>query len=316
MDTEELLVPCPFPDRANPLGPAAAEYVRQVATEIGLTGSASSAVLHGMALGDAAALTYPDAPLERLRVATLWIAFLVLFDDAWSDLLELEGGWRERVLAKHDAIHAVLDGRPAPTDDPLLRVLHRILTDIGRVDPGWDTGRLRLEIRRYLAGTLWELDQRARGRIPDLVPYLEMRRVFSTMGVQRELGYFVWEMALPEAVRTHPCLRLVDVVVADYGCVANDLYSLAVERGHGVTSNIVTVLQHEYGWDEAAATAHAVRLAAQALDTFHDVRTDPARFGLPVEANLLRYFTHYEAFMSAAVRWPARSARYRAGLAE
>lgn len=83
---EALVVDCPFPDRSSPYGDAAATYVRQVAAEAGVRGRAGAVVLHGIALGEAAALTYPDADAERLEVAALWIAFLVLFDDTWSDL--------------------------------------------------------------------------------------------------------------------------------------------------------------------------------------------------------------------------------------
>ncbi|WP_422754157.1 terpene synthase family protein [Micromonospora sp. WMMD708] len=312
METETLLLPCPFPDRSHPGAAAAADHVRRVAAEIELTGPSSAKVLHGIALGEAAALTYPDTDQERLQVATLWIAFLVLFDDAWSDLVQIDGDWRQRVLAEHAVILEVLGGRPAgPADGALVRLLGRILDEIGHLDPDFDTSRLRGEIRNYLAATLWEVDLRSRGRIPDLSSYLFMRRVFSTMTVQVELDYFVDRLHLPESVRQHPCLRLVDASVADYGCIANDLYSLDAERRAGVTSNIVIILEHEYGWTEERATAHARRMAEHALLTFQEVSEDPDRFGLPNSEAVRRYLHHYESFMSAAVRWPARSARYR-----
>ncbi|MCZ7440039.1 hypothetical protein O7598_26805 [Micromonospora sp. WMMC241] len=312
METETLLVPCPFPDRSHPGGAAAAGYVRQVAAEIGLVGPSSAKVLNGIALGEAAALTFPDTDQDRLQVATLWIAFLVLFDDAWSDLVDFDGAWRSRVRAQHDSIEEVLGGRPAgPAHGPLVRLLARILDDIARIDPEFDTTRLRQEIRNYLAATLWELDLRSRGRVPDLSSYLLMRRVFSTMSVQVELDWFVDRLALPEAVRLHPCVRLVDAAVADYGCIANDLYSLDAERRDGISSNIVIVLEHEYDWPEDRAVAYARRLAEQALATFQHIRAEPGSFGLPDDEAVRRYFHHYESFMSAAVRWPARSARYR-----
>lgn len=308
---EALVVDCPFPDRSSPYGDAAAAYVRQVAAEAGVQGRAGAVVLHGIALGEAAALTYPDADAERLEVAALWIAFLVLFDDTWSDLLSLEEGWLEPVLEQHAVIHAVLDGHGA--DEPLARLLGRVLEDIHRIDPRWDDTRLRREIRRYLSATLWELDLRDRGVVPDLTSYLRMRRVFSTMTVQLELDHFVCRLRLPEQVRTHPCVQLVDMAVADYGCIANDLYSFEEERAHGLSANIVPVLQHEYGWDVPTARAHARKLCAGAVETYEDIRTRPARYGLTEDDDLRRYFAHYEAFMSAAARWPARSDRYREG---
>ncbi|MBO4206256.1 terpene synthase family protein [Micromonospora echinofusca] len=310
MGVEQLLVPCPFPDRSHPAADQAAGYVRTVAAEVGLAGAASATVVHSIALADAAAMTYPDAELDRLRVATLWIAFLVLFDDAWSDLLVVEGDWREQVRAAHHRIHRVLDGA-GTGDDPLARLLARILDDIAVTAPDWDSSRLRTEIRRYLAATVWELEMRAANRIPDLHAYLPMRRVFSTMTVQRELDYYVCRLDLPEPVRHHPCLELVDLAVADYGCLANDLYSFDSERQHGITSNAITVLQHQYGWDVPTSVAQVQRMAAAALATFQQVSDDPPRFGLPDSDELRRYLDHYEAFMSAAARWPARSARYR-----
>jgi hypothetical protein len=311
---ETLLVDCPFPDRSSPYGADAAAYVAEVAAEVGVRGRAGAAVLHGIALGEAAALTYPDAEAERLRVAALWIAFLVLFDDTWGDLLTLDEGWLEPVLEQHRAIQEILDGRTAThADDPLSRLLGRVLADIHRIAPRWDDSRLRHEIRRYLSATLWELDLRDRGKVPDLTSYLRMRRVFSTMTVQLELDHFVCRLRLPERVRTHPCVQLLDMAVADYGCLANDLYSFEQERAHGLSANVVTVLQHEYGWDVGTARTHARRLCSRALETFQDIRTRPARFGLAEDDGLRRYFAHYEAFMSAAARWPARSARYREG---
>lgn len=310
--TEKLLVPCPFPDRSSPHGAAAAGYVRRVAAEIGLEGSAAARVLHGIALGEAAALTYPDADADRLRVAALWIAFLVLFDDAWSDLLSLESSWRELVLAQHRLIHEIIDGQSAaPGGDPLALLLRRFLDDIAVLAPAWDQSRLGHEIKRYLSATLWELDLRSRGKVPDLSSYLRMRRLFSTMTVQVELDYFVCRLSLNDQVRAHPCVQLVDAAVADYGCIANDLYSLQGEREQGQISNIVTVLQREHGWSTGRATAYAQQLCAQAVATFDDVRSRLPELGLDDDEELRRYFDHYEAFMSAAARWPARSARYR-----
>jgi hypothetical protein len=310
---EILLVPCPFPDRSSPHGAAAADYVRQVAAEVGLTGSAAAKVLHGMALGEAAALTYPDADPERLRVAALWIAFLVLFDDAWSDLLSLDGDWRSQVLTQHCLIRDVIHGCPAVALEghPLALLLHRFLADIAQLDPAWDRSRLGREISRYLSATQWELDLRSRGKVPDFTSYLRMRRVFSTMTVQVELDYFVCRLTLPEQIRAHPCVQLADAAVADYGCIANDLYSLQEEKQQGQISNVVTVLQHEHGWSADQAIAYAQRLCAQALAVYDDIRSRPASYGLGDDKELRCYFDHYEAFMSAAARWPARSARYR-----
>jgi hypothetical protein len=308
---ETLLVPCPFPDRSNAHGADAAEYVRSVAAEIGLGGQAADRVLHSMALGEAAALTYPDADAERLGVAASWIAFLVLFDDAWSDMLTLDGDWRAKVTAQHRVVGEVLGGRPASRDDgPLILLLQRILTDISRLAAGWDDSRFRNEIKRYLAATLWELDARSRGQVPDLATYMRMRRVFSTMGIQLELDYFVCPLRLPAQLRDHPCIQLADAAVADYGCLANDLYSYREEMARGQISNVITVLQREHGWDVSQAKRYAVRLCAQALASFADLRSRLEFLGVPADEEVTRYFDHYEAFMSAAARWPARSARY------
>src|SRR5439155_54815 len=130
----------------------------------------------------------------------MWIAFLVLFDDAWSDMLVLDGDWLARVLSQHRAVHEVLDGRPATVDDDrLIRLLHRVLVEIAALDLSWDSSRFRHEIKRYLAATLWELDLRKRGQVPDVTSYLRMRRVFSTMTVQIELDFFVCGMHLAES---------------------------------------------------------------------------------------------------------------------
>lgn len=310
IQTESLLVPCPFPDRSSDYGTYAADYVRRIAAEIGLDGEPAATVLHGIALGEAAALTYPEADAQRLGVAASWIAFLVLFDD-WSDQLSLELDWRAAVAAQHGAVREVLDGRPARTDEGrLVFLLQRILSDIARLDPDWDDSRFRQEIGRYLSATLWEIDMRSRGKVPDLSTYLRMRRIFSTMTIQLELDYFVCSLQLPEHVRLHPCIQLVDAAVADYGCLANDLYSFRRESDEGQLSNVITVLRHEHGWDLSMAQQYAVRICEQALSTFEDVRSRGAFLGLPDSQELRRYFDHYEAFMSAAARWPARSARY------
>lgn len=312
LQAEVLLVPCPYPDRSSPHGAAAAEYARAVGAQAGLRGRAADLVLNGMALGEAAALTYPDADLERLKAAALWIAFLVLFDDAWSDRLPLAGDWHSSVLAQHRIIHEVIDGRRAGLDaQPLALLLSRFLDDVARLAPAWDRSRLERQIRRYLSATLWELDLRSAGKIPDLAAYLRMRQVFSTMTVQLELDCFVCRLEVDDQVRNHPCVQLADAAVADYGCIANDLYSFREERELGQISNIVSVLQHEHGLDIAQATAHARQLCTQALATFEYVRSRPAVLGLDDDEALRRYFDHYEAFISAAARWPARSARYQ-----
>lgn len=306
------VIDCGFTLRTNPNGADTEEFLRAALAD---TGAGSR--LGSIHIGQLAALAYPDAGPERLRVAALWFAFFWLFDDAWSDRLPRHAV--DRVDQIHDDVAAILDGRPAhPRDHPALRLLGLLLDTISALDPDWDGTAFRREVRRYVQATRWEIILRDRGTVPALSEYLRMRPLAAAVAPSRELNWLICDLRLHPALATHPMVALAEAAAGDYSCWVNDICSLRRERGDPI--NIVPVAMREFDWPQRRAITWATRLAEHELATFQTVRRDLAETVLPrmsIEdretraAELDRYLAHYEGWFVASARWMPTTPRYR-----
>ena len=308
-----LPVACPYPARLNP----AAEQVLRAAVDRLIRGGAvddrALTIATSSTLDVALALSHPNAPPERLEVAALWYLFLVHVDDHWDAAHSTEDPrWASRLHDEQEELRNVLRGdSPAPgrTSAYLLR---ETLLRIAEVDPDFNTSPLRRAVCDYLVGVQWELHQRSAGRVPDLITYLRMRRIFSTAAVQLELTFFVSRCTLPLSARTNPVIELLDDTAANYGCLVNDYYSYRRESGiERSASNVVTVLRVHEGLNESRAIRRTEELVERSTQTFAETREllrTCVRDADPDELDA--YATCHEDFMSAAARWPAVAQRY------
>lgn len=304
---------CPFPDRVSAHGPAAEDYARTIAAECAIPLPVLDKLLSKLSLGLAVSQTFPDADLAGSRLGALWILFLVLSDDAWSDDIDVTGDWLSEVSDIHRAVEPALAGaEPGPGADPLVRLLARIPIEMRSLRSGRSVDGFQREFRRYLASTLWELDMRSRGSVPTLAVYLKMRRLFSTMGAQLEVNQFVCDLAITRAERSHPIVELAELIVADYSCLCNDFYSLGRESRAGLTSNVFVVLQRDQRQSSDQTTAQLRGLMAGYLASYVETRAQAVRLTELSTDILQPYFDHLEAFMAAAAHWHSQSERYHA----
>jgi 5-epi-alpha-selinene synthase len=302
---------CPFPVRENPYGGDCEDFLTAM-----LDGVGADNQLRGIGIGRLAALAYPDAAPEPLRIAALWFAFFWLFDEAWADRLPLSA--IHDVGRIHRRVAAVLSGaRPTTADHPSVQLLGALLGAIRSWRPRWDATGFRREILRYLQATLWELDIRRRAVVPSLSDYLRMRPLVAAVPPSRELSFLVCDLRLDPPLSTHPCVELADAAAGNYSCWVNDLCSLGTERGS--TMNLVVVARHEFGWSQERAVEWLVRMAHNEVLTFQALRRSlPGTILPPLDlpdtaraaADLDRYLAHYEGWFVASAQWMPSTPRY------
>ncbi|MFJ6895197.1 hypothetical protein [Streptomyces hokutonensis] len=308
---------CPFPVRRNPHAQDAEAFLRAALSRLGADGHAAEH--SGNAIGELAALAYPDVPAEHLRVAVLWLAWFWIHDDAWADKVPLGGA--DELRQVHLRAEQVLRGASAvPSDHLSVRTLALLLEEIRALNPAWDTTAFRREVLRYLRSTLWELDLRLRGDLPSLFAYLQMRPIVAVCTAAREIDFLLCGLQLDPELRKHPLVHLVDAAAANYGCWVNDLCSWGMEQREGITSNLITVARREFGWTHEQAVQWVVKVIQTEVDTFQQLRRDLSSLILPTlplaepdraAEQLEHYLTHYEGWFVANAEWMSRTVRYR-----
>jgi germacradienol/geosmin synthase len=197
--------------------------------------------------GQCSARIHPDASATELAVTTRWLAWGTYCDDWFQRLYgqrrDLVGG---RVCRERLEGCMPLDGISMP---PPLNPMERALGDLWQLT----TAPMTLDVRRpFRAGIsrmtdswMWELKNRAQGRIPDPVDYVEMRRLTFGSDYTLNLARITHGGNLPrEFFDTRPMRRL-EHAANDYAALMNDVFSYQMEiEFDGDIHNGVLVVQN------------------------------------------------------------------------
>ncbi|MGI5519546.1 terpene synthase family protein [Micromonospora sp. CA-259024] len=271
--------------------------------------------VHRLRRADAAGLAgraCPDGPVDGLRLLTDLISWLFVMDDACDE--DGLGADPARLASAIGGLLDVLDrcGEPdsPPADDagPLGAALH----DLCRRTRAQGRPELLLrfvsQVREYLLALLWEAGNRERRRVPDVAEYVQLRRHIG--GVRPCLTLTDLASAQPPgpAQRADPALVALDLLAVDLVCWCNDLFSYGKEsRADPDAHNLVTVIAHDSGTDEAAALRAAADRFNQGLAAYLDAEKallasgdDRLRHALATRRNWVR----------ATYDWSLVAARY------
>lgn len=265
-----------YPDRPNPHRDSVRPEVKEWATRMGM--------LDGLAWTDQAydredvagraGAAHADASRETLvRIAKwyVWRAYLDAVLDRWFTPR------RDYLGAKAylSRIGAFLpdDGVSVP---PPANTVERALVDLWPPTFAEFSPRLRSEfpehVREFADGRLWELANRAQGRVPDSVDYLEMRRHtvgqgFATDLLQHALGA---DISGCEEVET---------AFADIAAWQADIRSYRADvEGDGTVNNGVLVLERLLGCDPQQAMDIARDLVAARMHELEHAPSVDARY--------------------------------------
>jgi hypothetical protein len=260
---------------------------------------------------------YPSAASPFLMPTSEAVIWLFLLDD----FLDPGGPGDDRETANRliDSLGAVLTGADVtPTDDPLLRILARLRTNLlPRVSATW-WERFSEDVITHALSIRDELNDRALGESPELTSYLARRRISSGWMMLIDLVELNEAYELPEAVRR--CAEHAELVAssAEVASTINDILSLSKEINRGEFHNIVLILQKSVQCSLQEAISLACERVSIRLEEYQQARAGfLARFNeeqllLAEREAIARYVAGLENLMRGSLDWSTETGRYLA----
>jgi 5-epi-alpha-selinene synthase len=258
-------------------------------------------VIERAQFGRLAARAYPDASLDTLAIAAAWATWLFVRDDQCD-----EGGISldpvaMRALADHQ-IDVLAGQRQHRSDDALTAALvdlrERMLVRGG----GKWMARFVANVQDYFDAVVWETENRARRRVPDVNTYVRLRDLTGAV----RTCFDIFELAVgPLAIEARCDSRLARLMsLANRAiCWSNDLFSIEKELAHGDVHNLAIVLHRETNVSLQDAVAAAARMHDDVIRSFehHASLVTPE----------LRYFVEaLEGWIRANLDWSIETGRY------
>ncbi|HLL68525.1 MAG TPA: hypothetical protein VK453_22835 [Micromonosporaceae bacterium] len=244
------------------------------------------------------ARTYPDAPPTALSLATAWLTTVFALDDHLETALGRDPARQREIralLLDHLGGAVTVEPLAAAVGAPLSRALAVVWArTAAAAGPAWRE-RFRTHLADYLAGNVWEAENRATGRVPGVPEYLRMRRSTAATAIFFDLIEVFGGVELTPAAAADPAVlalrRHADNVVAWF----NDLVSWPKELARGDVHNLVLVLARNTG----VALPEAVRTVV----AWHDAEVTEflrARHRLPAA---LRATAGVEPMVAGLTYW-------------
>ncbi|CAL9450630.1 (+)-T-muurolol synthase ((2E,6E)-farnesyl diphosphate cyclizing) [Streptomyces sp. enrichment culture] len=312
-------VACPFPFAVSPHAPQARKHLSIWTRDTGLLrGTRARERFERADFGWFAALVYPTADAETLKLMAEWFAWLFLVDDQLDD--GDFGRSPERMAQAVRLMRRILDdpsaerGTPLPPAADALADLWR--RTASRASPAW-RGRFADHLEQCLtAATVWEAGNRMRGAVPSEDSYIANRRHTGAIYVCMDLIEIVERMEVPVEDYTASTFRTALDAACDVVCWVNDVHSLSKERSLGEVHNFVYVVEHHRRLDERQALEAVGAAIAQRTEVF-----------LAAEERLLREHPNdvpwlrpalagMRSWMRGNLDWSRRTQRYASGPAE
>ncbi|MGF6888784.1 germacradienol/geosmin synthase [Nocardia sp. GAS34] len=213
-----------------------------------------------------AALVYPEADAAALAVRARWCAWGFHVGDLTTRVWRADPAAGRAQLRRLAAIAVAIIPAPATP-------VERALCDLWRTTARARTRtHLRAAVLRLLEAWQWRLDNETRGRIPDPIDYLEMRR--SAFG-----GPLVAVLAgagpLGGALDDASVLRQLENSAFDHAALVNDLYSYRKEiQADGERHNLVYLTESFLNCPREAARDIVIDLAQQRLHQFEQLERE------------------------------------------
>ena len=305
----ELEIPslyCPFASRISPHADAleAANLAWLVRLHLVPAGSAA-ALVDRARFGRLAARAYPDASLDMLGIAAAWATWLFLRDDQCDEGGIASDASAMRVLSDHQI--DVLAGQRPRGNDPLTAALVDLRERMLAHGGGRWMSRFLANVQDYFDASVWEADNRAHGRIPDVETYIRLRDLTGAVKTCFDIFELVEGPLAIDARYDAHLSRLMQLANRAI-CWSNDLFSIHKELAHGDVHNLVIVLQHASNLPLRDAITVAARMHDDAIRAFahHEQRLIEG----DAPPSMRRFVAALQGWVRANLDWSIETGRY------
>ncbi|MFJ2033373.1 hypothetical protein [Streptosporangium sp. NPDC087985] len=306
----------PFPSRINPFEAEAAAHTTEWAWQYGLiTEEAEQVRFAGESYARLVARLYPEASLPDLELAADLNSWFHVYDDQF----ELADVGRDPMLARRLAkrTESLLQGDPpGPSAGPVLRGLVdlRGRMRIRAGAPWWE--RFSRNLRQCFDAAIWEVDNRAAGKIPDPASYVDRKLDIAYVPPSFDLIELVEHFEVPAAIRISPEYTTLQHEAGHVVVCTNDVIGLRRELAHGEFHNLVVVLKNAQDCTLQEAVDQVERTISERIDKYLAAKEAlEARFDIlgvdeKVRQATQRCIAGLEHWMRGYLDWALESQRF------
>jgi Terpene synthase family 2, C-terminal metal binding len=300
-----------IPPELNPHVEAATRHLNEWVVEHRLIGRDSARDRFYQAdFGWFAAVTYPTANEADLGLIADWLAWLFFLDDHLDDGVLGRDPDRAGVF-RRTSIDMLNGLRPDPSAPSIVTSLDDLWQrTLPAATPTW---RQRFT-EHVLAGGVsacWEANNRVRGTVPSEPDYVMHRRNTGAIYMCMDLIDIAEHIDVPAQMYDNEAFAKALEAACDVVCWTNDLYSLDKETSLGEYHNLVTIIQHNRGLEQAEAIGVTADLITERLGEYLDYEPLVRRECVGWTAEVEAYLAGMRSWMRGNLDWSANTRRYR-----
>lgn len=256
--------------------------------------------------------SFPLATPEKLTLITKFLSFWILFDDLAIETPQ--NYWQENSLSLDDYLVSLRDGDLSFNADPFLRAWWELFESCGTERSQQWRNNFAIEFLNWVRQSVKEYELYTKlkqsGRLPDLNTYMNLRSY--TIGV-RPTDYLIEYsegFELPDEVRNHSVMRILQELVIKITFLFNDILGLEKDLIDG-WPNAVTVIQQEYGLTLSEALRRAVDIHNECVFNFVDLESRLPSFGDEIDPIVQIYIERTKFVCRGLSEFTAGAERYQ-----
>ncbi|KAL2141606.1 hypothetical protein VTI28DRAFT_2152 [Corynascus sepedonium] len=253
-----------------------------------------------------AAMCYARMTKEQLRSGCDLMHLFFMFDE-YSDQSSPEEVWRQASIQIDALCHP---NKPRPKEEWVGgEIARQFWLRLPKTATKTFKRRFLETWIDYVESVAQQAEHRSESRILDLESYFLLRR--HTSGAPSTIALCEMDMDIPDYIREHPILRLLETLAVDLIVIGNDLLSYNKEQAVGDDEhNIVTVIMVQFGVDVQEAIDRAGELSREKTDRFNALYGLLPRWVGPVDLDVQRLADGMAQCVSGVLHWSYESHRY------
>jgi terpene synthase-like protein len=301
---------CPIDPAINPYKDKLHDRSLRWACDAGVVRTDTEAYdyLKATRLSDLTAYTMPFVSPADIELAAAWYIWLFIYDD------HVDADKQKCPVDKLQSINAqlfpVLDGHRTKPTEPLARGLLDICQRINIRSNAWRR-RFTDSVKTIIQSMMWERSMRMEGIFPDLATYLKMRLFTGAVDSCYIMAALTGNIAPDASFWQHVYIRTLNNIANYYVCWVNDVLWVKKEIREDSSSNLVLVLQNEYGISLQEAVNHGVDIANKEMEAFLRLKGMLPSFGPIEDEYVQRYIAALQYWMRGHLDWAKTSRRYQ-----
>lgn len=250
---------------------------------------------------------YPKADYDQLRIANDLIILLFMMDDQIDSPeinchLDKESELKyfiERVLE----IITQQNLFDKKDEMPIFYALKNVWNRLATISSDEWLSSFVKEIEYVFSAAVWERQNSANKKLPDIQTYLERRRYMGAANITLALIEPIEKVYLPEFAKQNTAVQELGKAACNAICIANDLFSLSKEQMLGDEHNLPSVIKNELGFTWEEAILHTAEIHDIELQKFLAISEQLPSFDKQTDKTLQRYINILEHQIAGNLIW-------------